>query len=53
MTGADNTDDLALLVNAPSLAESLLDSLEQAAKDIGLFMKVKLMSSVLNKNEPF
>ena len=36
MTNADYTDDLALLTNTPAQAESLLHSLEQAARGIGL-----------------
>ena len=34
----DNADDIALLANTPTQAESLLHSLEQAAGDIGLYM---------------
>ena len=43
---ADYTDDLTRLTNTPAQAESLLHSLEQAAKDIGLYMnsdKTKFM----------
>ena len=36
MTDTDFGDDLALLVNTPAQAESLLLSLEQTAGDIGL-----------------
>ena len=35
---ADYTDDIALLANAPALAESLLHSLERAAADIGFYV---------------
>ena len=47
ITEADNVDDLALLTNALSHAESLLHSLEQAAGGIHLYMIV-----VLNKTKP-
>ena len=33
---ADNADDIALLANTPTQAETLLHSLEEAAADIGL-----------------
>ena len=36
ITGADYTDDIALLVNTPNQAETLLHSLERAAAGIGL-----------------
>ena len=36
ITDADYADDIALLANAPTQAESQLHSLEQAAGDIGL-----------------
>ena len=36
ITDADYTDDIALLVNTPNQAETLLQSLEQAAAGIGL-----------------
>ena len=36
ITDADNVDDIAILVNAPNQAETLLHSLEQAAVGIGL-----------------
>ena len=36
ITDADYTDDIELLVNAPTLAKTLLHSLEQAAAGIGL-----------------
>ena len=35
---ADYADDLALLVKSPAQAESLLPSLEQAARGIGLYV---------------
>ena len=38
ITAADYEDDIALLTNTPAQAESLLNSLEQAARDIGLYM---------------
>ena len=37
-TDTDYADDLALLTNAPSRAESLLHSLEQAVEGVGLYM---------------
>ena len=40
ITNADYTDGLALLANTPTQAKSLLHSLEQAARGIGLHMKV-------------
>ena len=36
ITDADYADDIAILVNTPNQAETLLHSLEQAAADIGL-----------------
>ena len=36
ITDADNADDIALLANAPALAETILHSLERAAEGIGL-----------------
>ena len=36
ITNTDYTDDIALLANAPTQAETLLHSLEQAAAGIGL-----------------
>ena len=36
ITDADYTDDIALLVNTPAQAETLLHSLERAAAGIGL-----------------
>ena len=38
MTNADNADDLALQANKPTPAESLLHNLDQAARDIGLYV---------------
>ena len=35
---ADNTDDIVLLANTPAKAESLLHSLEQVARGIGLYV---------------
>ena len=35
---ADYTDDLALLANTPAQAKSLLNSLEQAVRGIGLYI---------------
>ena len=36
MTEADNADDLALFANTPAQTEFMLQSLEQAARFIGL-----------------
>ena len=36
VTNADYADDIALVANAPTWAESLLHSLEKAADSIGL-----------------
>ena len=41
MTNADFADDLALLANKPAQAESLLHSLERAARGIGLNVNTK------------
>ena len=38
ITDADYADDLALLANTPAQAESLLHSLEKAAKNVGLYV---------------
>ena len=38
MTDTDFTDNLALLTNIPAQAESLLYSLEQAVRSIGLYL---------------
>ena len=38
MTDADYTDDLALLVNSLAQAESLLHNLDQAARDISVYL---------------
>ena len=35
---ADNADDLVLLANMPTQAKSLLHSLEQVARGIGLYV---------------
>ena len=40
ITGADYTDDIALLVNTPNQAETLLHSLERAAAGISLHVNV-------------
>ena len=47
VTDADYADDLALLADIPAQAESLLHSLEEAAKNIGLYVnsdKTEFMS---------
>ena len=41
ITDADYSDDIALMANAPTQAESLLHSLEQAAGGIGLRVKAE------------
>ena len=47
-------DDLWLFENRPAQAESLMSSLEQAAKNIGLYMNTDKQSScVLHKMEPY
>ena len=38
VTDADCTDDIAILANTPNKAETLLNSLEQAAEGIGLYV---------------
>ena len=35
---ADNSDDLVLLANTPAQSRSLLHSLEQAARDVSLYV---------------
>ena len=40
ITDADYADDLLLLANTPSQAKSLLHSLEQAARGIGLYVNL-------------
>ena len=40
ITDADYADDIALLANTPTQAESLLHNLQQIAGDIGLHMNV-------------
>ena len=47
ITDVDHTDDLALLANIPAQTKSLLHSLLQVARDIGLFVnsdKTEFMS---------
>ena len=46
-----DADDLALLANTPSQAESLLHSLEQAAGDIGLCMNTNKTEYMCFKQE--
>ena len=41
ITDADHADDIALFVNTPIQAESLLHSLEQAAGGIGFHVNAK------------
>ena len=41
MTDEDYSDDLALLVNTPAQAASLMYSLEQALGGIGLYVNAK------------
>ena len=43
ITGADYADDIALLANAPTQAETLLHSLERAAAGIGLHVNAHKM----------
>ena len=43
ITDADYDDDIALLVNMPNQAETLLHSLERATADIGLHVKAHKM----------
>ena len=43
ITDADYTDDIALLLNTPAQAETLLHSLEQAAAGIGLHVNADKM----------
>ena len=43
VTYADYTDDLMLLANTPAQAESLLQSLEQAAEGISLYVNVAIL----------
>ena len=45
----DYADDVALLANTSTQAESLLHSLEQAAGGIGLYMNTKQSSCVLTE----
>ena len=51
MTDTNYADDLILLANTPAQVEPLLYSLEQASRDIGLYVS-KQSSCVLNKTEP-
>ena len=46
ITNADNADDIALFVNTPTQAESLLHSLEQVAGGIGLQVNADKMEYV-------
>ena len=41
ITDADYTDDIALLANTPTQAQTPLHSLEQAAADIGLYVNAQ------------
>ena len=53
MTDADYTNDLALLANTPTQAESLLYNLEKAAGGIGsMWMHIKQGICVLKRKEP-
>ena len=53
MTDADYADDLALSANTSALDESLLHSLEQAARGVSLYMNAdKKKEFVLNTKEP-
>ena len=50
---ADYADDLVLSINAPIQAKSLLHSLEQVAKGIGLYIStVKTEFKYLKKEKP-
>ena len=52
MTHKVYADDLALLTNTSAQVESLLHSLQQVAKDIGLHVKANETDScILNKKE--
>ena len=42
ITDAEDADDMALLANTPTQAESLLHRLEQAARNISLHVNAKL-----------
>ena len=48
ITNADYADDIALLVNTPAQAETLLHSLEQAAAGIGLHVNAHKMEYMCN-----
>ena len=53
ITDADNADDIVLLSNTPTQAESMLHSLEQAAGGIGLHVNTnKKNTCVLIEKEP-
>ena len=43
ITDADYADDIALLANTPTQAETLLHSLEQAAAGVGLYVNAHKM----------
>ena len=47
ITDAANADDLALLANAPAQDEYLLNSLEQAAEVIVLYMNASKMEHII------
>ena len=51
ITETDDADDLAFLANTPTQAESLLHSLEQTARGIGLHMNTN-KTRVLNEKVP-
>ena len=54
MIDTDYADDLMLLANTTAQAESLLQSLEQSTRGIGLYVtQIKQSLCVLNENEPF
>ena len=54
MENADYADDLALLTNTPTKAESLLYSLQQAAGGTGHYVNTNKTDfmCILNKKEP-
>ena len=51
ITGADYADDIALIANTPTQAESLLHSLEQTAGSIGLRVNVDKTETSSHKKE--
>ena len=54
ITGANYTDDIALLANAPAQAETLLHTLEQAATGIGLHVNAhKMLYMCFNQTGDF